>query len=331
MVCKCFSGIDRRVLRGRCTWIGVVWPTQLGGAVPIWQAVRSIGKMRAAPEPDFPPRYHHLVISMDLITSTHNPRVKHALQLRRRKGRRQQGRIIIDGIREIQRALLGGVEPVELFVRSDMVNQETLAAIVACCQSAAVAPIYVSPTVFRQLAFGDRADGFVLVARRPDSSLERIRLGPQSVIGVLENIEKPGNVGAILRTADAAGVAAVVLADAGTDLFNPNAIRASLGAVFHVPVAEASTRDVLAWLRAHQIAIYATRVDGATPHDSIHYRAPCAIVVGNEASGLSSQWQGPGVETVKIPMRGVVDSLNVSVTAAILFYSATRSNAVYLS
>jgi len=268
---------------------------------------------------------------MTLITSVHNPRVKKALQLRRRKGRRQQGRIIVDGMREIHRALLGDVEPSALFVQRDSVNGDVAHAIVARCQQAGVAPTYVSTSVFRQLAFGDRADGFVLVAHRPATSLDCLAIDHQFFISVLENVEKPGNVGAILRSADAAGITAVVLADAGTGLFNPNAIRASLGAIFHVPVAESSARDVRAWLASHHTAIYATRVDGAMRYDRVRYQRPCAIVVGSEALGLTPVWRGPGVQAVTIPMRGVVDSLNVSVTAAVLFYEVIRESAAHLS
>ena len=152
----------------------------------------------------------------------------------------------------------------------------------------------MAPNVFRQLAFGDRDDGVVLVARRPATALHRVRLDQRSFVAVLENIEKPGNLGAILRSADAAGIAAVVLAGGGTDVFNPNAIRASLGAIFHVPVAEASTREIRDWLRTHDLAVYAARVDGALAYDTVQYRIPGAVVLGNEAAGLSAEWEGRG-------------------------------------
>ena len=128
----------------------------------------------------------------------------------------------------------------------------------------------------------------------------------------------------MLRTADAAGVSAVIVADGGTDLFNPNAIRASLGAIFTVPVCAASSRETLEWLKEKGLAIFAARVDGAVDYTSVSYRGPAAIVLGSEARGLSPVWQVPEVTAIALPMRGVIDSLNVSATAAVLFYEAAR-------
>ncbi len=263
---------------------------------------------------------------MAQITSIRNPRIKQAIQLRRRRGRQQQHRIIVDGAREIWRALSNGVEAKELFVSSDLAPSELAEQILAHAESVGLRPVSVAPDVFRQLAFGDRDDGLVLVAARPDTLLDRIPLRQQSIIAVLENIEKPGNVGAVLRSADAAGVDAVILTGGGTDLFNPNAIRASMGAIFHVPVAVASMAVLHEWLQTHAVNLYAARVDGTVCYDAISYQRPAAIILGNEASGLSDQWQGPNVHAVRIPMRGIVDSLNVSVSAAILFYAATNPN-----
>jgi TrmH family RNA methyltransferase len=147
-------------------------------------------------------------------------------------------------------------------------------------------------------------------------------------VAVLEGVEKPGNVGAVLRSADAAGVSAVILADPRTDLYNPNAIRASLGTIFTMPVCEAASGDVLARLREHECMILAARVDGAVPYTEVDYRRPTAIVLGSEAAGLSPIWTGDDIRAVRLPMRGVADSLNVSVTAAVLFYEALRQRSV---
>jgi TrmH family RNA methyltransferase len=143
-------------------------------------------------------------------------------------------------------------------------------------------------------------------------------------VAVLEGVEKPGNAGAVLRSADAAGVSAVIVADARTDLFNPNAIRASLGAIFSLPVCEATSADALAWLRQRRFAVFAARVDGAVPYTQADYRGPAAIVLGSEAAGLSPVWTGDDIQAVRLPMLGVVDSLNVSAAAAVLFYEARR-------
>jgi TrmH family RNA methyltransferase len=141
----------------------------------------------------------------------------------------------------------------------------------------------------------------------------------------LERIEKPGNVGAILRTADAAGVDAVLIADARGDLFNPNTIRASGGAVFTIKLATASSAEILPWLREQDIRIFAARVDGAIDYRQASLAPPAAIVLGSEAHGLSDAWQAGDITPIHLPMRGQIDSLNVSVTAGVLFYEAMRT------
>lgn len=262
-------------------------------------------------------------MTMREITSTHNPSIRRAVRLRQSRGRRQQQRIIIDGLREIDRALNGQVTPDELFVRRDAPADPLRHSILQRCLEAGVDPTYVAPKVFRSLAFGDRDEGLVLVAQRPPSGLDCIPAPPQGIIGILEGVEKPGNVGAILRTADAAGLAGVVLADPQTDLYNPNAIRASLGAVFHIPVAAAPAVEVHQWLVSHGVHVYAARVEASTELNAVSFQTPAAIVVGNEADGLSTVWSDDACQAIRIPMRGIVDSLNVSVSAGILFYAAS--------
>ena len=177
---------------------------------------------------------------------------------------------------------------------------------------------------FEKLAYGDRLDGVVAVAETPPRTLDELILPPEPLIGVVEGVEKPGNLGAILRSADGAGVNAIVVADTATDLFNPNIIRASIGTVFAVPVAVASSGDVLPWLKAHGIAIVAARVDGSVDYVDADYTGAVAIALGSEARGLSDAWGELARQSVKLPMLGVADSLNVSATAAVLFYEARR-------
>jgi TrmH family RNA methyltransferase len=158
----------------------------------------------------------------------------------------------------------------------------------------------------------------------PQRRLEDLRLPVYPLVAVVEGLEKPGNLGAVCRSADATGVSALIAADAWTDLFNPNAIRASLGTIFTLPVCEAVAPEVLAWLRQRQIKIYAARVDGSMLYTEVDYRGPAAIVLGSEAAGLTPLWTGEDVLPIRLPMRGVTDSLNLSVTAAVLFYEALR-------
>ncbi len=185
----------------------------------------------------------------------------------------------------------------------------------------------VSEPVLVRIAFGDRTDGIVAVIRMPRPTLSDIRLpsAPAAgLIAVVEGVEKPGNLGAILRSADGAGLDAIIAADPRTDLANPNVIRASLGTIFARPVVAASTADTLAWLRGSGVTIVAARVDGATDYAAQDFRGPVAIVLGAEAEGLSPAWLAPDVRAVRLPMHGVADSLNVSATAAVLFYEARR-------
>jgi TrmH family RNA methyltransferase len=181
----------------------------------------------------------------------------------------------------------------------------------------------VGVRAFERLAYGDRADGVVLEIRTPPHGLDDIHLPEAPLVVVIEEVEKPGNVGAILRSADAVGADAVI-AVGGTDLFNPNVIRASVGTVFSVPVASGPAAAVAAWLRAAGVRIVASRVDATELHIEANLTGSLAIVLGSEASGLSDAWRGVDVAAVRLPMLGAADSLNVSAAAAVLLYEAWR-------
>jgi RNA methyltransferase, TrmH family len=182
----------------------------------------------------------------------------------------------------------------------------------------------VTPEVFEKLQFGDRDDGLVVVAETPRRSLADLQLEAEPLVVVLEGIEKPGNLGAILRSGDGAGVDAVIVADGRTDLFNPNTIRTSLGTVFRSNVSEAATADAIAWLRERNLRIFTARPDAKTEYTAADVRGGVAIVLGSEAMGLSDQWNAADITPVRLPMHGIADSLNVSTTAAVLFYEARR-------
>jgi TrmH family RNA methyltransferase len=258
------------------------------------------------------------------ITSTSNPRIKAAARLRDRRGRDQQGRIIIDGVREIGRAVAAGVDVVELFCFPELCHDEEHQAVLRAARQLNADLVEVTPQVMEKLAYGQRVEGIVAIARPPERRLADLSLPPDALVAVVEAVEKPGNLGAIVRTADAAGVAAVLVVQGATDLFNPNAIRASLGAIFTVPVLSATSEAVLVWLRARKFRLYAARVDGTVPYTKADFREQTAILLGSEASGLSAAWQGTDVTAICLPMHGSVDSLNLSATAAVLFYEALR-------
>ncbi|CAN5720429.1 RNA methyltransferase [soil metagenome] len=258
------------------------------------------------------------------INSPANPRLKAVLRLRGRRERDRQGLTLIDGVRETARALAGGAALREAFVLRGQCTNDECWALVADLESAQVPVHELGPAAFARLAYGDRLDGVVAVAEMPAHTLADLALPPDPLVAVIEGVEKPGNLGAILRSADGAGVSAVVMADPGTDLFNPNVIRASLGTIFTVPVAIASSGDVLTWLRDQRIRIIAARVEASVDYAQVDYRGAVAIALGSEARGLSDPWAELAEASVRVPMLGVADSLNVSVTAAILFYEALR-------
>lgn len=261
---------------------------------------------------------------MAKITSVNNPRVKQAVRLRDGRSRRRSGRMLIDGTREIDRAYRSGITMVEVYWCATGDRPQEESRLLRTLQDGHVDVFEATQPVFQKLAFGQRTEGLVAVAQTPAWHLDRLEIPPAGLVAILEGAEKPGNVGAVLRSADAAGVAAVILADEGTDLFNPNVIRASLGAVFSVPVATAPGPDVLDWLRRHEFSIFAAWLDGAKEYSQVRYGGRSAVVLGSEALGLSDLWRASDITPIRIPMRGIVDSLNVSVTAAVLFYEALR-------
>jgi len=264
-----------------------------------------------------------------VIESPANPRIRDAARLRERRERDATGLTLVDGGREALRALEAGAIVETAFVCPPLIAK-TEAKAVAEKLGQAVGPfgasidvVEVGERAFEKLAYGDRSDGVVLVVRAPRSTLTDLELPTNALVVVTEDVEKPGNVGAILRSADAVGASAVIAAG-GTDLFNPNVIRASVGTVFSMPVAAAPAGEVATWLRQQGMRVVATRVDAALVHVDVDLTGPVAIVLGSEAGGLSDAWRAPGVEAIRLPMAGVADSLNVSVAAAVLLYEAWR-------
>ena len=258
------------------------------------------------------------------ITSRSNPRIAAVAGLRDRRERERQGLTVVDGSREVRRAIDTGADVVEAFVCGPLLAGPDARAGLDALERRGTLVTAVSQGVFEKLAFGDRAEGLLAVVRIPDLSLERLALPADPLVAVIEGVEKPGNIGAVLRSADGAGADALVAASPRTDLFNPNAIRASAGTIFSVPLAAAPAADALAWVRAAGLRIVATRVEADRPYTETDLTGPIAIVLGAEADGLTAAWSAPDIEAVRIPMRGIADSLNVSVAAALLLFEARR-------
>lgn len=258
------------------------------------------------------------------ITSAANPRIRAASRLRDRRERTRSGLTLVDGVREVLRALDAGVQVVEAYVSDVLGDRDAGAVLLARLAAAGVRHTVIGDAALDRLAFGDRNEGIVAIVRVPPVGLDRLRLPADPLVVVAEGVEKPGNLGAILRTADGAGADAVIAADPRTDAFNPNAIRASLGTIFAVPVAAASSEDAFGWLRARGIRPVAAVVDAPAAYWDADLTGPVAIVLGSEAEGVGEVWRVDGVERVSIPMAGAADSLNVSVAAAVIVFEARR-------
>ena len=263
------------------------------------------------------------------ITSLTNPRVKAAVRLRDRREREATGLTIVDGAREILRALDAGVRVETAFVAPDLLRTPDARA-VAERLAGRPSTIEASPAVLTKVAFGERSDGVVAIVETPTTTLEDLegRLPGSPLIVVVEGVEKPGNLGAVLRSADGAGATAVLVVDPLTDPFNPNAIRASLGTIFTLPVVTSGSGEARTWLADHGIRAVAAVVDAATPYTEADLTGPLALVLGSEATGLSGAWRDGAAEPVSIPMAGVADSLNVSIAAAVLLFETVRQRGV---
>ena len=257
------------------------------------------------------------------IQSPQNPRVKRAAKLRTTRGRHQQQRILIEGAREVLRATEAKVAIDEVYYDDrSLSNKEAEKAWSQLPDT--VERMRITPAVWEKLAVRGKDAQLLAVARAPTLELDSLQLPECPLLLVLEAVEKPGNLGALFRTADAAGVNAVLVVDSVCDVFSPNCIRASLGAVFSTPAARAHSDQALTFLREQNIQVLTARVDGAEDCWDADFRMPIAIVMGNEAQGVSNHWRGESIRAVRLPMQGQVDSLNVSAAAAVLAFEAVR-------
>jgi TrmH family RNA methyltransferase len=258
---------------------------------------------------------------MTVISSTSNPRIKDLLKLSKSKERKESGLFVIEGYREISRAIKAGIEIESIYFCPDHNNVEHIELLKMFTSEILTE---VSPAVFSRIAYRDNSDGLIAVAKQFKTSLEDLKPSDTALFLVLETVEKPGNLGAVMRTADAAGISAVIICDNQTDIFNPNTVRASLGCIFTVPVIGSSTDEAIEWFKKNNIRIYAAALQNSKEYTETDFRKPSAIVLGSEADGLSSSWRHASDEIIRIPMNGIADSLNVSVSAAILIFEALR-------
>jgi RNA methyltransferase, TrmH family len=257
------------------------------------------------------------------ITSLANPRVKQLVALRHRRARDRAGVTLVEGYEELDLALSAGARPLTLYVCPGLAGDGAQPMIDRVAGLGAEV-VRVSRPVFSKIAYRESPDGWLAVVPAVPAGLTSLDPGARPLVLICEGVEKPGNLGAILRTADAAGVAAVIAADPATDWGNPNVVRASKGTVFSVPVASASTAEVLTWAAERSLTVVAAAPDGDVLLTEADLSGPTAIVVGSEARGLPDVWLERASTRVRIPMFGRADSLNVATSAAILVYEAVR-------
>lgn len=257
---------------------------------------------------------------LPLITSSQNPKIKNILSLEKARERREQNVFIVEGVREVMLAREAGYTIQSLFFCPTIVSESALASL--AIDDSIMIP--VEDNVFAKIAYRESTGGVLAIARQKTHSLHDVQLGRHPLVLIIESVEKPGNLGALLRTADAAGIDAVIICDPNTDFYNPNVIRSSVGCVFTNQLASASSSETIQWLKKNNIKIYCTYLQASEAYHLKDYTQPCAIVMGTEATGLSPLWVENSDANIIIPMSGKIDSMNVSTAAAVVIFEAKR-------
>ena len=282
---------------------------------------------------------------IESITSASNPKIKNLLLLQEKsKARKEQGLFVVEGRRELEHCIEAGFSVKTLFICKNLWSEELLfpeasALFLASGNNSSsgseitknlfsaesdVNVIEIPEALYRKVAYRESTEGIIAEVEYKSLKLEDLRLPENPLVMVLESVEKPGNLGAVLRSADAAGVDAVIFCDPLTDLYNPNLIRASIGAVFTVPTVAVSSEEAIAFLKAHDIQILTAQLQDSSLYYDVDMRRGTALVMGTEATGLTDVWRKAASAHIRIPMLGRLDSLNVSVSAAILLFEAVR-------
>jgi len=268
----------------------------------------------------------------ETITSAQNPKIKNLLLLQEKsKARREQGLFVVEGRRELEHCLEGGFAVRTVFYCPDIIDSSevcNLLRMTSNCHSErseeSILGIEIPLELYRKVAYRDSTEGIIAEVEYKSLTLEDLQLPENPLVVVLESVEKPGNLGAVLRSADAAGADAVLIGDPLTDLYNPNLIRASIGAVFTVPVVAAPSAEIIAYLKERNIQILTAQLQDSSLYYDVDMKRGTALVMGTESTGLTPQWRQAASAHIRIPMLGRLDSLNVSVSAAILLFEAVR-------
>lgn len=266
---------------------------------------------------------------IESITSAQNPKIKDLLSLQEKsKERKRKGLFVIEGRREFLHCIEAGFEPYTIFVCRDILTDKDYDTILRALEeyfSGFIFQIIEIPQhLYDKVAYRGGTEGVIAEMHCKEMALEGLDLKENPLVVVLESVEKPGNLGAVLRSADASGVDAVIVCDPLTDMYNPNLIRSSIGAIFTVPTAVATSDETIGWLKKNGIRIYTAQLQDSEWYYDTDMKGGTAIVMGTEATGLTDVWRKAADAHIKIPMLGKLDSLNVSVSAAILMFEAVR-------
>ncbi|EID75271.1 TrmH family RNA methyltransferase [Imtechella halotolerans] len=259
------------------------------------------------------------------ISSTQNPLIKQLVQLTEKsRERRKNNLFVIEGVREISLALQGGYSIETLCIAPDICTDAHRSKLLTTV-SPSTEVIFISTEVYQKIAYRTTTEGVIAIANAKTQGLSSLSFNKKNpLILIAEAPEKPGNIGALLRTADAAALDAVIIANPLTDLYNPNIIRSSVGCVFTNQIATGTTQEIISWLKQQEIATYCAALSASVPYHSVDFTQASAIVVGTEATGLSETWLEHSTQNIIIPMQGAIDSMNVSVAAAIITFEAKR-------
>ncbi len=258
---------------------------------------------------------------MKQITSIQNPYIKSLVQLQEKaKARKQSGTFLIEGKREIELAIKGNYKLETILFLPELISKDQITKLI----NGTIELIEINKEVYQKLAYRDTTEGIIAIAKTKSLSLSDLKLPENPLILVMESIEKPGNIGAMLRTSDAANIDAVIIANPKTDLYNPNIVRSSVGCLFTNQIAMGTSEEIIQFLKNKNITIFGATLQNSNFYHTQNYTTPTALVVGTEATGLTQIWRDNASQNIIIPMQGEIDSMNVSVASAILLFEAKR-------
>lgn len=258
------------------------------------------------------------------LASCDNPRIKEIIKLRQAHYRKENNLFIIEGYREFKLALRSNLDIVALYYCPSFFKKDDEHQILKSLLASRVSLFEVDQKLYNKISYGDRKEGLIALARQPSLSLDNIKLKTNPLLVVADSIEKPGNIGAILRTSDGCGIDGLIVSGGNADVYNPNTVRSSMGTIFTVAIAKAENAQAFSYLKKHKIKIVSASTQAKLIYSAFDFRSACAIVLGSEDKGLSEIWKENADCEVRIPMVGAADSLNVSVAASVLLFEALR-------